>query len=159
MMGTLHECAKRGVPIIVFNPLRERALERFADPQSAIEMSTFGYENIASSYYQVKVGGDAAALKGIMKALLALDRAPGRNATVIDHDFIAEHTNGYEALVADLDATTWDDIEFASALKRRDLESVAAAYSQSNATILPYGMVSPSIRRARKTSSSSPICC
>jgi anaerobic selenocysteine-containing dehydrogenase len=33
MMGTLHECARRGVPIIVFNPLRERALERFADPQ------------------------------------------------------------------------------------------------------------------------------
>ncbi len=140
MMGTLHECAKRGVPIIVFNPLRERALERFADPQSAVEMSTFGYENIASSYYQVKVGGDAAALKGIMKALLALDRAPGRNAMVIDHEFIAEHTNGYEALVADLDATTWDNIEEASALKRRDLELVAAAYAQSNATILPYGM-------------------
>ena len=32
MMGTLHECARRGVPIIVFNPLKERALERFADP-------------------------------------------------------------------------------------------------------------------------------
>jgi molybdopterin-dependent oxidoreductase alpha subunit len=28
MMGTLHEVSRRGVPIIVFNPLRERALER-----------------------------------------------------------------------------------------------------------------------------------
>ena len=140
MMGTLHECAKRGVPIIVFNPLRERALERFADPQSPIEMSTFGYENIASSYYQVKVGGDAAALKGIMKALLAFDRAPGRNATVIDHDFIAEHTNGFEALAVDLDATEWADIEAASGLTRSALETVATAYAQSNATIIPYGM-------------------
>jgi hypothetical protein len=41
MMGTLHECARRGVPIIVFNPLKERALERFADPQNPIEMATF----------------------------------------------------------------------------------------------------------------------
>ena len=42
---------------------------------------------------------------------------------VIDHDFIAEHTNGFEALVADLDATTWDDIEAASGLERRDARS------------------------------------
>ena len=41
MMGTLHEAARRGVPIIVFNPLRERALERFADPQDVLEMATF----------------------------------------------------------------------------------------------------------------------
>lgn len=140
MMGTLHECAKRGVPIIVFNPLRERALERFADPQDPIEMSTFGYENIASSYYQVKVGGDAAALKGIMKALLALDRMPGRNSAVIDHAFIAEHTNGFDALVADLDATEWRDIESASGLERAALEGVARIYAGSSATIIPYGM-------------------
>jgi anaerobic selenocysteine-containing dehydrogenase len=41
MMGTLHELARRGVPIIVFNPLKERALERFADPQNVIEMATY----------------------------------------------------------------------------------------------------------------------
>jgi molybdopterin-dependent oxidoreductase alpha subunit len=49
MMGTLHELARRGVPIIVFNPLRERALERFADPQSAMEMVTFGSTDIAAT--------------------------------------------------------------------------------------------------------------
>ncbi|RFY49063.1 CbbBc protein, partial [Salmonella enterica subsp. enterica serovar Enteritidis] len=69
MMGTLHEVARRGVPIVVFNPLKERALERFTDPQSVIEMATYSSTNIASSYYQVKAGGDAAALKGIMKTL------------------------------------------------------------------------------------------
>ncbi len=137
MMGTLHEVARRGAPIIVFNPLRERALERFADPQDAVEMATFSATGIASAYYQVKVGGDAAALKGIMKALLALDdAAPG----VIDHAFIAEHTDGYAALEADLRATTWVAIETASGLKRAALESVAAAYARSNATIIPYGM-------------------
>jgi anaerobic selenocysteine-containing dehydrogenase len=77
MMGTLHEASRRGVPIIVFNPLRERALERFTDPQNPVEMASFGSTPIASSYYQVKVGGDAAALKGIMKALIALDDGAG----------------------------------------------------------------------------------
>ncbi|MCG2602484.1 MAG: FdhF/YdeP family oxidoreductase [Achromobacter sp.] len=137
MMGTLHECARRGVPIIVFNPLRERALERFADPQNPIEMGTLGSTRIASTYYQVRVGGDAAALKGIMKALLTLDRqAPG----AIDHAFIAEHTHGFDAYVEDLDATAWADIERASGLTRANLEQVAAAYAKSNATIVTYGM-------------------
>jgi len=137
MMGTLHECARRGVPIIVFNPLRERALERFADPQDPIEMGTFGATRIASTYFQVKVGGDAAALKGIMKALMEADR-DGR--ATLDHDFIARHTHGYEAFAQDLDATTWDDIEQASGLRRRDLEQVAQAYARANATIVTYGM-------------------
>lgn len=137
MMGTLHECARRGVPIIVFNPLRERSLERFADPQDPIEMGTFGSTAIASTYYQVKVGGDAAALKGIMKALMDADRE-GRNT--LDHEFISRHTNGYEAFAQDLDATSWTDIEQASGLRRRDLELVAEAYARSNATIVTYGM-------------------
>lgn len=137
MMGTLHECARRGVPIIVFNPLRERALERFADPQDPIEMGTFGSTRIASTYYQVKVGGDAAALKGIMKALVEADRkAPG----ALDHAFIAEHTNGFDAYVQDLDDTDWADIEQVSGLARAELEQVAAAYAKSNATIITYGM-------------------
>jgi molybdopterin-dependent oxidoreductase alpha subunit len=138
MMGTLHEVARRKAPIIVLNPLRERALERFTDPQDAMEMATFSSTNIASSYYQVKVGGDAAALKGIMKALVAMDDASG--GTVLDHDFIRTHTNGIEALIADLRATEWRDIEAASGLARTDLEAVAAAYAKSNATIVTYGM-------------------
>jgi molybdopterin-dependent oxidoreductase alpha subunit len=137
MMGTLHELARRKVPIIVFNPLRERALERFADPQSIVEMATFSSTNIASTYYQVRAGGDAAALKGIMKALLALEAQRGN---VLDRPFIAEHTLGFDALAADLHATSWADIETESGLQRADLEHVAEAYAKSNATIVTYGM-------------------
>ena len=137
MMGTLHELARRKVPIIVFNPLRERALERFADPQSIVEMATFSSTNIASTYYQVRAGGDAAALKGIMKALLALEAQRGN---VLDRPFIAEHTLGFDALAADLEATSWADIETESGLQRADLEHVAEAYAKSNATIVTYGM-------------------
>ena len=137
MMGTLHACARRNVPIIVFNPLRERALERFADPQNPFEMGTFSSTDIASTYFQVKVGGDAAALKGLMKAIVAMaDTASG----VLDAAFIAEHTTGFAAFAADLSATSWAAIETSSGLTRVQLEQVAAAYVRSNATIVSYGM-------------------
>jgi molybdopterin-dependent oxidoreductase alpha subunit len=140
MMGTLHEASRRGVPIIVFNPLKERALERFTDPQNPVEMATLGSTRIASSYYQVKVGGDAAALKGIMKALIALDDAVGPGSGVLDHEFILTHTHGFEAFAKDLRGTEWSGIEATCGLSREALQSVAAAYAKSNATILSYGM-------------------
>ncbi len=142
MMGTLSEAAKRGAPIVVFNPLKERALERFASPQSVVEMATFGSTPIASDYLQVKVGGDAAALKGVMKAVLALDAAdlgaggPG----LLDRAFIAEHTEGFEALAADLAATTWDDIERLSGLSRAQLEHAGRIYCDAKAVIACFGM-------------------
>jgi molybdopterin-dependent oxidoreductase alpha subunit len=140
MMGTLHECSRRGVPIIVFNPLRERALERFADPQDAMEMATLGSTNIASTYQQVRVGGDGAALSGIMKALLALDHTRGGDRAALDHEFIATHTQGFEGLASAIEGMSWSDIERVSGIGRAALEEVAEAYAKSNATIVSYGM-------------------
>jgi len=137
MMGTLHELAKKNVPIVVLNPLRERALERFADPQNVIEMATYSSTDIASNYFQVRAGGDAAALKGIIKALLQLEQLKG---DVLDKDFIAAHTQGFEALSADIDATDWAEIEKESGLVRQDLEQIAELYAKSKATIVTYGM-------------------
>ncbi|KLG14388.1 CbbBc protein [Enterobacter cloacae subsp. cloacae] len=137
MMGTLHELARRGVPIIVLNPLRERALERFADPQSVIEMATYSSTDIASTYFQVKAGGDAAALKGIAKHLLQMEAGRGN---VLDHAFIAEHTQGFEDFAADIAQTNWDAIERESGLSQAALKQVADAYAKSNATIITYGM-------------------
>ncbi len=47
----------RGVEIITFNPLRERGLERFVNPQSPIEMATNRPTQISTQYHQVKAGG------------------------------------------------------------------------------------------------------
>jgi molybdopterin-dependent oxidoreductase alpha subunit len=57
MMTELRNASRRGVPIVVLNPLRERALERFAAPQDPIEMVTLRSTRIASEYCQVGVGG------------------------------------------------------------------------------------------------------
>jgi molybdopterin-dependent oxidoreductase alpha subunit len=69
----LRACAKRGVEIIVFNPLKERGLERFTDPQNPIEMVTGKSTPIASQYHQVKTGGDIAAMMGICKYVIEAD--------------------------------------------------------------------------------------
>jgi molybdopterin-dependent oxidoreductase alpha subunit len=109
MLTELHRASHAGVPIVVFNPLRERALERFAAPQDPIEMATFGETKIASEYCQVRVGGDIAALKGVMKLILeAHDEALRDGAEpVLDLDFIAEHTHGFEAFAEDLRRRVW----------------------------------------------------
>src|SRR3984885_47676 len=142
MLTTLRECAKRGVPIIVFNPLRERGLERFTSPQHPVEMLTLSSTPIASTYYLVKVGGDIALLKGIMKTVLALDAkslaegGPG----VLDRDFIKKHTTGIDELLADLNATSWVAIEEASGLSRSDIELVGNIYAKAERVIINYGM-------------------
>ncbi len=142
MLTTLREVSKRGAPILVFNPLRERGLERFTSPQHPMEMLTLSSTPIASTYYLVKVGGDIAVLKGIMKTVLALDAkslaegGPG----VLDRDFIRNHTTGIDALLADLDATSWDAIEEASGLSRSDIEAAGNIYAKAERVIINYGM-------------------
>ncbi|STQ11210.1 oxidoreductase alpha (molybdopterin) subunit [Enterobacter cloacae] len=71
-------------------------------------MATYSSTDIASTYFQVKAGGDAAALKGIAKHLLQMEAGRGN---VLDHAFIAEHTQGFEDFAADIAQTSWDAIE------------------------------------------------
>ena len=113
MMTSLRNASRRGAAIISFNPFRERALERFQAPQSPIEMATLTSTQISSRLYQVRVGGDIAVLKGLMKVMVEADDAAraSEQPEILDWDFIHGHTTGIEALAADLLATQWDAIE------------------------------------------------
>ena len=142
MLHWLEGVRKRGVPLITFNPLRERGLERFTDPQSPTEMLLGQETKISSHYHQVTAGGDLAAMIGIAKALFALDdeaKAKGE-ASVLDHAFIAEHTRGFDEFEAKMRACTWLDIEANSGVKRGELEETAGIYARSTATMAMYGM-------------------
>ncbi len=77
MLHPLQEARKRGVPIITFNPLRERGLERFTNPQSPVEMLTGHETRISSQYHQVKAGGDLAALTGHLQGAGRAGRRAG----------------------------------------------------------------------------------
>jgi molybdopterin-dependent oxidoreductase alpha subunit len=142
MMTTLREAARRGVPIIVFNPLKERALEDFAAPQDPVEMATWSSTRIASAYHQVRSGGDLAALKGLMKRIFERDDADlaGGGPGVLDRAFIAEHTIGLDALKTDIEQTAWDDILAKSGLSFEAIDSAADVYLKAKKVILAYGM-------------------
>ncbi|NNM78541.1 FdhF/YdeP family oxidoreductase [Sphingomonas sp. ID1715] len=75
ILHQLQDAVKRGAKIIGFNPLRERGLERFINPQNPVEMATLSETRIAETIHQVRNGGDIAALTGICKALIAEDDA------------------------------------------------------------------------------------
>ncbi|HUC18285.1 MAG TPA: FdhF/YdeP family oxidoreductase [Acetobacteraceae bacterium] len=142
MMTSLRNASRRGVPIVAINPIRERALERFAAPQKPVEMLTFSATRIASEYCQVRIGGDVAALKGIMKEVLAAHEAALRSggAPVLDLSFIAEHTTGFEALAEDLCQTSWDDILRVSGLEQAQIARIAEIYIRAKSCIICYGM-------------------
>jgi molybdopterin-dependent oxidoreductase alpha subunit len=142
MLTELHRASRRNVPIVVFNPLRERALERFAAPQDPVEMATFGETRIASEYCQIRIGSDVAALKGVMKLVLEAHDEALRNGAepVLDLDFIAQHTHGFDAFADDLRGTEWEDILRACGVPREQLQRVAAVYMRARAVIVVYGM-------------------
>lgn len=137
MLGELREAHKRGARIVSFNPLRERGLERFADPQDKLEMATLGSTPISTHYFQLRVGGDLAAVKGMMKHVLEQDDARG---DVLDRAFIAEHTSGFEALVHSLRAESWQIIEEESGLTEAQLRSAADVYIEARSVIACWGM-------------------
>lgn len=142
MLHDLQKAAQRGVPIIVFNPIRERGLERFTNPQNPLEMLAGRETPLATQYHQVKIGGDIAALTGLCKTLLALDDEAVENDTprVLDTTFIAQHCRGFEAFKAFVHAQSWGAIEADSGLTRAALESAAAVYAKADAVIGVYGM-------------------
>ncbi|KRB34622.1 formate dehydrogenase [Mesorhizobium sp. Root695] len=142
MMTSLRNASRRGATIMSFNPFRERALERFQSPQSPIEMATLTSTPISAKLYQVRVGGDVAVVKGLMKVLIEADDAARADElpAILDWDFIKGHTTGIEALTADLRATRWEDIVSQSGLARDDIEYAARAYMQAERAIIVYGM-------------------
>jgi molybdopterin-dependent oxidoreductase alpha subunit len=142
MMTSLRTASRRGARIISFNPFRERALERFQHPQHPVEMAAMISTPISTHLYQVRVGGDVAALKGLMKAMIEADDAAiaADQPRVLDVDFIRGHTQGFEALAADLRGTGWEAIERQSGLSRSDLAAAAMVYMEASSAILVYGM-------------------
>lgn len=142
MLHQLQDVRKRNVPIITFNPLRERGLERFVNPQSPTEMLTPESTVISTQYHQVAIGGDTAAMIGIAKALLELDDHARRNGgnAILDNDFITRHTEGFEAFALSVRAHHWQHIERKSGLTRGALEAAATTYARSQRVMMIYGM-------------------
>lgn len=121
MLSALQSAARKGAKIVHINPLPETGLKRFKHPQNPIDILGKGTE-LASLFLQVRINGDIALLKGVMKELLAMEEAEGN---VFDKTFIAEKTTGYDALIADLRATDWNIITEQSGISRPQIKALA----------------------------------
>ena len=137
MMTNLVEAHKRGVPIIAVNPMPERALIKFTEPQDVIQMATFGSTPIASEFVHIKIGGDLALLKGMMKVMFEREAA---GESILDHAFIAQHTVGLDAVRDEVMSIDWDEIVHHSGITEDQIRRCADIYIRSKATMICYGM-------------------
>jgi len=137
MLHPLQEASRRGCKVITFNPVRERGLIEFANPQEPLQMLSGKGTPISDRYLQVKPGGDLAVLTGLCKHVLELDAIQGN---VLDEEFISEHTHGFDRFAACMADTQWDAIEKTSGISCSDIKSVAAQYARSSRVIGVYGM-------------------
>ncbi|MDX1801763.1 MAG: FdhF/YdeP family oxidoreductase, partial [Marinobacter sp.] len=142
MLAPLSEAVRRGAQVICFNPLKERGLQRFQDPQAIHDMLKNGSEPLNTAYFRPALGGDMAAVRGMVKCLLAWDedaRTQGQEA-VLDWPFIEQHTRGLDEYMAVVRATPWSLIEVQSGLSRSDIEVAADCYRKSSKVILCWAM-------------------
>lgn len=147
MMSSLEDAKRAGATMLAINPLPEAGLLNFVNPnpQHHPNRLTFPIDlladrptKLADMHLPVRIGGDMAVLKGMMKVMLARERAaPG---TIFDHEFIAERCEGYDELIAGLDATEWDDILSESGLKRQEIIEAANMFMAAERVITCWAM-------------------
>lgn len=142
MLGELREAAKRGARIVAINPLKERGLERFADPQSPFDMLSFKGSKISDLFIQPTLGGDLALIKGMIKFVIQWDDEAQKHGTerVVDVDFIAEHTRHFEAIAEDARQESWDVIVAESGVPLAQIEEIARIYATGDLVISTWGM-------------------
>ncbi len=137
MLTTLQAAKRRGCKIISINPIRERGLVSFANPKELQGLLGRGTP-ISDLFLQIRVGGDGATLKGIMKELLEMEqRAPG---IILDRVFIDHHTENFDDLQAHLQSLDWSEIETQSGLERAEIRAAAEIYATAKRVIACWAM-------------------
>ena len=136
MLSTLQRAKRNGATIVGINPLAEPGLRRFKQPQEVLGLLGRGTE-IADFLLRVRVGGDVALFQGIAKALLERD---ARGEHVLDCEFIAHCTDGFDAFVRALTRQPWERIVAASGVPHEEILRAADVFARSDRTITCWGM-------------------
>jgi molybdopterin-dependent oxidoreductase alpha subunit len=144
MLSAMQRLKRNGGRIIAINPLPETGLNHFKHPQDlmhptrALQVLVGNGTQLADLFVPVRIAGDLALLKGIAKEMLEEEaRRPG---TVVDHAFVRDHTHGYDALVEDLRAESWDVIVRESAVSRDEIQRIARMVMEHENVIIAWAM-------------------
>jgi molybdopterin-dependent oxidoreductase alpha subunit len=158
MMSSLQKAKENGAKIIAVNPLPEAGLMNFVNPNPELSESLwkFPYEiltnhavKLADLYLPVRIGGDMAFLKGVMKTLL--EREKYSPTPIFDHQFINEKTEGFQDFIANLETIDWETIIEESGLSQAQIEEAADIYINSNRVITCWAMGVTQHKRAVAT--------
>ena len=137
MLSALSETKRRGGKIITINPLPEVGLMRFKDPQNPLKWIGSG-QQITDLFLPVKINGDVALLKIILKLMKAAEEAnPG---SVFDHEFIKTKTQGIDELLEDLDRYTIEDLLPQTGLSLAQIEECAQMIMANEKVIICWAM-------------------
>lgn len=130
LITELAELRARGGKVVVVNPMRETGLDRFNIPSRP--GSLFFGSAVNDLYIQPRIGGDIALLKGMLKVVMAEGK--------LDDQFIAAHTNGFEALRASLENESLDELAQAAGVGRDVMETAGKMYAAATGAILMWAM-------------------
>jgi molybdopterin-dependent oxidoreductase alpha subunit len=137
MLTALQKAKRNGCRLVHINPLPETGMTRFKHPQQVGDLLGQGTA-LADLFLQVRINGDVALLKGIMKHVLAEEeRNPGK---VLDHDFVEKYTTGFAEFSAALRSVVWDQLTEQSGIVRSEIEAAAEIFIASKRTIFCWAM-------------------
>jgi molybdopterin-dependent oxidoreductase alpha subunit len=137
MLTELQKAERNGCRIVSINPLMETGLMKFKNPQEPLHMLGSGTD-MACLFLPIRINGDVAVLKGIMKEMLEEDERTG--GKVLAHDFIAHHTEGFGEFARDIRATSWEEIVENSGVSRDLIREAANVAITSKRMICSWAM-------------------
>src|SRR5262249_42949133 len=117
--------------------LREPGLVRFKHPQEIAGVLGRGTP-LASLFIPVRIGGDIAFFKGVMKAMLEEDARQG--SSLLDHAFIDSKTTDFAEFRADIERESWAAIEAGSGVARDLIQQAAEIALKSRRMICCWAM-------------------
>lgn len=131
MLTSLEKVKRNGGKIIAINPLPETGLMRFKNPQTARGVIGSGTA-LADEFAQIRVGGDLVLFKALNSLILKAD--------AVDHEFIRDHTHGYEEFAAQAGDVDWQEVEQVTGLPQQQVERIAGMLMRSERTVFCWAM-------------------
>jgi molybdopterin-dependent oxidoreductase alpha subunit len=131
MLTALQRAKRNGCKLVHINPLPEVGMTRFKHPQQILKLLGSGTE-LADLFLQVKINGDVALLKGMMKVVLEQE--------AFDGNFIHTYTTGFEEFSRAMRTVSWNDIIEQSGVSSTAIEEAARIFISSDRTIFCWAM-------------------
>ncbi|HYP51770.1 MAG TPA: FdhF/YdeP family oxidoreductase, partial [Pyrinomonadaceae bacterium] len=143
MMSSLEHAKRNGAKIVSINPLPEAGLMSVVNPNPQeyknplrfpFKMLTHKGTPLSDLHLPIKIGGDMAFLKGLMRILV--EEFPAS----LDREFLENKTAGFDEFQANLENVSWADIEEQSGLTRASIRQAAEIYAKAGRVITCWAM-------------------